>query len=122
MSNFEDVLKGLRSIYLEETRQRVAAMARLLEHLERDPGPQGEQADDALGSLVVQFHGLAGTGASYGFAELSLLGRLGEHDAGTRQRLGGACTPEDFRTWRALVAQIEAAATLSHPSSLAGEM
>lgn len=122
MSNFENVFKGLRSIYLEETRQRAAAMARLLEDLERDPSHLSEQADDALGSLVVQFHGLAGTGATYGFEELSLLGRMGEHDAGTRQRLGGACTPEEFRTWRALVAQIEATATLSHPASFAGEI
>ncbi len=63
-----------------------------------------------MSSLAVEFHGLAGTGTTYGFEELSLLGRMGEHDVGARQRFGGGCSREEFRTWRALLAQIEAVA------------
>lgn len=116
MSEFENVFKGLKTIYLEETRQRAAAMAYLLGHLEREPEHLSREADDALGALVVQFHGLAGTGASYGFEELSLLGRMGEFDTATRHRLGGACTAEELRTWKALIDQIEAAASFSLPA------
>jgi hypothetical protein len=105
MNNFDDVMAELRTIYLEETRRRAAAMALALERLERDP-----DAAQALGELVVQFHGLAGSGASYGYEDLSLLGRLGEYDSSIRQRHGGTCTQEDFRTWRTLIAQIEATA------------
>jgi hypothetical protein len=105
MSHFDDIMEELRSAYLEETRRRAAAMALALDRLEREP-----DAAQTLGELVVQFHGLAGSGASYGFAELSLLGRLGEFDSGVRQRVGGACTREDLRTWRTLISQIEAAA------------
>lgn len=108
MSHFENVMEELRALYLEETLRRAAAMNRTLDQLETDPA-----AGTALNELVVHFHGLAGTGTSYGFAELSLLGRLGEHDSGIRLRMGETCAPEDFRTWRALVAQIEGAA-LSH--------
>ncbi len=98
-------MEDLRAVYLEETLRRTAAMGRTLDQLEKNPA-----ARSALSELVVHFHGLAGTGTSYGFAELSLLGRLGEHDSGIRQRMGETCGPEDFRTWRALVAQIEATA------------
>jgi hypothetical protein len=105
MHNFDDIMKELRATYLEETRQRTAAMTLVIERLERNPG-----AAQSLAELVMQFHGLAGSGASYGFAELSLLGRLGEFDSGVRLRQGGVCTPEDIRTWRTLVAQIEATA------------
>jgi len=110
MANFEDVFKGIKTLYLEETRQRAAAMSRLVGDLERQ-ARRDAQAEQALDALVVQFHGLAGTGTSYGFEELSLLGRMGEIDAGTRQRLGGELSSEDLKTWRALISQIEAAAT-----------
>lgn len=110
MSSFEDVLQSLRSIYLEETRRRAAEMAVLLDALQSGRDRRSGETQVALDALVIQFHGLAGTGTSYGFEELSLLGRLGEHDAGARQRLGGACTPEELHTWKALIRQIEAAA------------
>jgi hypothetical protein len=106
MNHFDDIMAELRSTYLEETRRRAAVMALTLDRLERDP-----DAAQALGELVVQFHGLAGSGTSYGFAELSLLGRLGEFDSGVRHRHGGTCTQEDLRTWRTLVSQIEATAS-----------
>ncbi len=39
MSDFNEIIRGLRSKYLEETRQRVASMARIVGDLERDPRP-----------------------------------------------------------------------------------
>lgn len=105
MLDFEQIISGLRDTYLEETRRRAEVMTSSVERLERDPA-----AAEALDELVGYFHGLAGTGSSYGFEELSLLGRMGEFDSGVRRRAGGACSQEDLRTWRALIAQIAATA------------
>jgi hypothetical protein len=105
MNHFDDIMAELRRTYLEETRRRAAAMAQAVDQLEREPG-----AAQVLSELVVHFHGLAGTGTSYGFAELSLLGRIGEFDSGVRQRLGGSCSREDVFTWRTLISQIQATA------------
>jgi hypothetical protein len=105
MKHFDDIMAELRATYLAETRLRALAMTQTVDHLERDPG-----ATQVLTELVVHFHGLAGTGTSYGFAELSLLGRMGEFDSGVRQRLGGSCSREDIFTWRTLISQIQATA------------
>lgn len=106
MYHFDDILEELRDVYLEETLERSAAMAATLDTLERESA----SGSGALADLVVYFHRLAGTGTCYGLAELSLLGRMGEYDSGTRQRMGGACSQEEVCTWRALISQIQAAA------------
>lgn len=108
MATLDDVLRQLRGIYLEESRQRALSMTRLIGALEQQPATESEM----LTSLAIHFHGFAGTGATYGFEELTLLGRLGELDVTNRQKLGGVCQGEEIRTWKALVAQIEAVA---HP-------
>jgi hypothetical protein len=72
MANLDQALHGLRSEYVAEADQNLGQIARFLEEAERDPmGP-------ALEQLHRRFLGLAGSGYTYGFPEVSTLGRQGE--------------------------------------------
>ncbi len=102
MTKLERILGELRAPYLLETLARAASMSKLITELERNP------ATRLLSSLEGQFHGLAGTGTSYGFEELSRLGQLGERSAAeARKDLSAACSPDVLQTLRGLVAKIE---------------
>lgn len=66
-------LQKLKEEFLRCTRNRLETIERLVARLERDPG------DRAAGDeLLRQFHGLAGSGACFGFPRVSELGRQGE--------------------------------------------
>jgi HPt (histidine-containing phosphotransfer) domain-containing protein len=67
----EQVLSQLRREYLAESPARLAELRRLIAAFRAgDP--------DASQSLIILFHRLAGSGGSYGFPEISEIGRTME--------------------------------------------
>lgn len=100
----QPTLKNLRAIYARTCQDRVRSMANLLAQLEAQPADRG-----SLEVLYRHFHGLAGAGASFGFDQVTELGRRGE--AGTRiclerQRPSQA---EDRVQWARLIEAIRLA-------------
>jgi diguanylate cyclase (GGDEF)-like protein len=71
--SFEEALRGLRERFVRGSVERLERIAQLLGLLEREP-------EDArvLRDLMIQFHGFAGAGSTYGFPGVSALGSEGE--------------------------------------------
>lgn len=96
--SFEQALRGLRGHFVTGCKERLDRMDRLIGDLEADGANEG-----SLGDLMIQFHGLSGSGSTYGFPRVSLLGLEGERlcDALVKQK-----TPpgqRDRTRWRALL-------------------
>jgi diguanylate cyclase (GGDEF)-like protein len=73
MSSWEETLRELRGEFVRGSLQRVEKMRGMLRALDASP------ADAALRhELRVQFHGLAGSGSTYGLPEVTRLGLTGE--------------------------------------------
>lgn len=73
MSRFKEMAAALRGEFLALAAERAAAMRALLERLDGAPGDEA-----TLAELQLAFHNFAGSGATYGFPELSRLGGQGE--------------------------------------------
>jgi diguanylate cyclase (GGDEF)-like protein len=70
---FERALSGLRERFVAGCGERLERMERLLGGLDKDPSDAG-----VLYDLMIQFHGFAGSGSTYGFPRVSVLGMEGE--------------------------------------------
>jgi diguanylate cyclase (GGDEF)-like protein len=66
MRAWESALGDLRAEYVVGARRRAEDASRLVAHLASDPADE-----QALADLVHRFHGLAGSGATYGFPRVS---------------------------------------------------
>ena len=73
MDEWEKALAPLKAEYVRESRPRLIAIARSLERLALEPESRG-----ALHDLTLAFHNFSGTGTTYGFPEVTALGREGE--------------------------------------------
>ena len=105
MKSWEESLRELRDEFVSSSRERLAHMQALADALARDPGDPA--ARDALRR---QFHGLAGSGTTYGFPRVSELGLDGE--ARLQPPEDGSAAPlsdRDLAGLRALVAALRAA-------------
>ena len=71
--SFEDALRGLRERFMRGSVERLERIAQLLHVIERQPADTA-----ALRDLLIQFHGFAGAGSTYGFPGVSALGSEGE--------------------------------------------
>jgi diguanylate cyclase (GGDEF)-like protein len=71
--SFEEALRDLRERFVRGSVERLERIAQLLDTLERDPADAG-----VLRDLMIQFHGFAGAGSTYGFPGVSALGSEGE--------------------------------------------
>ena len=71
--SFEEALRGLRERFVRGSVERLERIAQLLDVLERQPADTA-----ALRDLMIQFHGFAGAGSTYGFPGVSALGSEGE--------------------------------------------
>lgn len=80
MASWEETLGELKAQFVESALQRVERMSGLLEALRADPND-----GVACRELMIQFHGLAGAGTTYGFPEVTRLGLLGESLTGGRE-------------------------------------
>lgn len=87
MSSWEETLRELRGEFVRGSLLRIERMRSLLRLLSASP------KDAAIcHELMLQFHGLAGSGATYGFPEVTRLGLAGE------RLLGGRDTEEQADT------------------------
>ena len=73
MSSWQEALKELQGEFVRGSLQRIDKMRGLLRALGASPGDSELRHD-----LRVQFHGLAGSGSTYGLPEVTRLGLLGE--------------------------------------------
>ncbi|HKF44751.1 MAG TPA: diguanylate cyclase [Thermoanaerobaculia bacterium] len=71
--SFEEALAGLREQYVAGCAERFDRIESLLEEL--SAGPSNRRA---LRDLMIQFHGFAGSGSTYGFPRVTTLGFEGE--------------------------------------------
>jgi len=101
VASFEEALRELRERFVAGSGERLERIAQLLDLLDHDPSHAGSLRD-----LMLQFHGLAGSGSTYGFPRVSALGLEGE-------RLCDACAKEkavpadrERQRWRSLLASL----------------
>ncbi|HSB60628.1 MAG TPA: response regulator, partial [Vicinamibacteria bacterium] len=102
MPHWEEALKSLRSEYVREARERLEGIEKVLERLAAEPGDRG-----ALHDLMRGFHGFAGSGATYGFPEVSALGQQAERSCFALLKDAAAAAPADLDRWRRLTALVE---------------
>lgn len=72
-TSFEEALRGLRDQFVAGCSDRFDRIERLL--CELDAGPADSRA---LHDLMIQFHGFSGSGSTYGFPGVTVLGLEGE--------------------------------------------
>lgn len=98
MESWNEILTYLRSGYIQDSLERVERMARQLSRLDMEPD-DGE----LLYELRREFHGMTGSGTSYGFPALSEIGREGEQDLIRHLTQGGPTTFEERHRWHELL-------------------
>lgn len=104
---WSEVLAGLRVDYALRCRARIAECRGLLDLLEEDPRDEG-----ALSTLLRHLHGMNGTGASYGYPEITAIAGDGERLVagvlrGTSGPAGAAAGPSLRGECRTLLARLE---------------
>jgi diguanylate cyclase (GGDEF)-like protein len=102
MEALEDALRALRTEFIRDARGTLDGIARGLEALGVEPDSRG-----ALHDLLRGFHSLAGTGTTFGFPEVTALGREGERICSTRLAESAAPEAADIARWRELLEQLE---------------
>jgi diguanylate cyclase (GGDEF)-like protein len=103
-SSWRRTFRELRGQFAEGAGERLAAIDGALDKLLAKPEDSGSLADVRL-----RFHGLSGTGATFGFPRVSVLGMQGELACDAVAEASRPPTPEEVRTWRDLVGEIREA-------------
>jgi hypothetical protein len=102
MANLNETLHALREAYVAEANENLARIDRLISALETEPtGP-------TLEHLHRRFLGLAGSGYTYGFPEVSTLGRQGERLCAALLRTGRCASPSVLLASRAVLRGLQA--------------
>lgn len=96
LPTWADAMAGLRAEYLDDSEAKLEAMALLIEALEGS-------GSDGLAELQRRFHGLSGSGLTYGFPRVSFLGARGEQACRTAAKRGGTLSTDDFAECRAVL-------------------
>jgi Hpt domain len=89
-----EAIQTLRAEYLQNSAAKLDAIAGLIERLE------GQPSGEALGDLRTRFHGLHGSGLTYGFPAVSVLGGRGEEACQAAIKADSTPSPRDFAEWR----------------------
>jgi len=113
-ASWTEALRELRGKYLRETRDRADTIARLIESLE------GQPADTAaLRELNRLFHGLAGSGTTYGFPELTARGLEGERTCSVLLAQGRVPAASEVAAWREVLGRIVTVVAQAEPTRAA---
>jgi hypothetical protein len=91
-----DAMAGLRAEYLHDSEAKLETIAHLIEALDGS-GREG------LADLQTRFHGLSGSGLTYGFPRVSFLGARGEAACRTAAKRGGPVLAGDLAECRAVL-------------------
>lgn len=105
-----DAIQALRSEYLRNSAAKLEAIAGLIARLE------GRPSGEALGNLTSRFHGLSGSGLTYGFPEVSALGGRGEEACRAVEKADGTPSAGDFAEWRIVLDALHRALDRRAPS------
>ena len=103
-SSWRRTFRELRGQFAEGAAGRLAAIDGALDRLLENPEDR-----ESLAEVRLRFHGLSGTGATFGFPRVSVLGMQGEHACDAVAEAARPPTPEEIRTWRALVEEVREA-------------
>src|SRR5215831_12502873 len=95
--SFEDALRGLRVQFVAGCRERFDRIEEFLSELEARPSNAR-----ALRDLMIQFHGFSGSGSTYGFPRVTILGFEGEGLCEALLKAGRAVEEGDLARCRAL--------------------
>jgi hypothetical protein len=102
MANLNETLHTLRREYVAEASENLGRIHRLISTMETEPsGP-------TLDRLHRRFLGLAGSGYTYGFPEVSTLGRQGERLCAALLRTGRCASPSVLLASRAVLRGLQA--------------
>ena len=94
----------MRGQFAEGAEERLAAIDAALDRLLARP----EDAE-SLAEVRLRFHRLSGTGATFGFPRVSVLGMEGEHACDAVAEVARSPTPGEIRAWRELVEKVREA-------------
>ncbi len=103
MGAWRQALSELRAEYVSESRPKLGEIATRLERLADEPADR-----QALEELQRSFQALAGSGATYGFPQVSALGSEGERACGALVREAASPKPADLEHFRELHAGLTA--------------
>jgi DNA-binding response OmpR family regulator len=93
--SWDDTLKELREQYIRGSSDRLANIDRTLDTLEIQPADE-----TALRDLRRYFHGLGGSGKTYGFAQVTEIGLWGEQECDGLLREKLSPTLDHLNRWR----------------------
>ena len=95
MEQWAEKFQELKSEYISGAGERFRQIACFLDQLDREPSDF-----KALKNLRRYFYGLSGTGATYGFPQVTVLGFQGENEceALLKKNLSPKCS--DLKRWR----------------------
>ena len=96
--SWEEEFNTLVAEFVESAETRLAAFRVALDRLNQAP-----ESTPALTELKRHFHRLAGTGLTFGFAELSALASQGEELVDERLRAGQTTSSDDLARYRTLI-------------------
>ncbi|MEO8587215.1 MAG: diguanylate cyclase [Acidobacteriota bacterium] len=91
----------MRGQFADGAEERLLAIDRALDRLKENP-----QDSASLAEVRLRFHGLSGTGATFGFPRVSVLGGEGEHATEAVQEARRAPTAAEIGGWRRLVEEV----------------
>lgn len=103
-SSWHRTLSELRGQFADGAADRLAAIDGALDRLLANPGDA-----EALGEVRLRFHGLSGTGATFGFPRVSSLGMQGEQACDAVAEAARSPTLEEIRDWGELVEEVREA-------------
>jgi diguanylate cyclase (GGDEF)-like protein len=97
-SSWRRTFRELRGQFAEGAADRLLAIDGALDRLLAKPEDR-----ESLAEVRLRFHGLSGTGATFGFPRVSVLGVEGEEICDAILAAGCPPTAEEIRSWRRLV-------------------
>lgn len=104
MEDWIELLSYLQDGFVRDSLARVDRMTSQLDLLDR-----GHDFVEPLLELRRDFHGLSGSGASYGFPLLTDIGSEGERELSRHLTQGGPTTAEERRRWHRLLVRARSA-------------
>src|SRR5262245_10621928 len=103
MEAWEKTLAELKEQYIRGSGKRLDKIARNLDLLQLNPDDRA-----TLQELQRYFHGLSGSGTTYGFPHISSLGVRGEQHVDRLLRANASPKNTDLKAWKSLLEDLRA--------------
>src|SRR5438552_18130396 len=109
-SNWEGTFRNLREQYIRGAERRLENIAQSLEKLRQSPEDVA-----ALQDLKRHFHGLSGSGTTYGYPRVSAIGLEGDRSCQSLLKASTSPKPEDLKRWQELLDELQEQFTQTQP-------